>query len=94
MTMYWRRIRTAVSVLLWSGLLMAPNLLAQGEDGFVAAGPDDIARENLPATPLVFAAYAVAWVGVLIYVYSLWRRIGRVERELSEVMRKVEARQP
>jgi CcmD family protein len=94
MTMHWTQVRRAVCLFVWSALLTVTNLFAQGEDGFVAAGPDDILKENLPATPLVFAAYAVVWVGMLIYVYSLWRRIGRVERDLTEVMRKVEARQP
>jgi CcmD family protein len=58
--------------------------------GFVPA--DSLpAREQLPAAPLVMGAYAVAWVLVFGYLWSIWQRLGRVERELAEVTRKVEA---
>ena len=40
-------------------------------------------RETLPALPLVYAAYAFVWVVLIAYVFMLWRRIGRVERELA-----------
>lgn len=47
------------------------------------------AVEPFPAAPLVIAAYAVAWVLVLLYVWSVWRRLDRVERELREVLRRL-----
>ena len=59
-------------------------------DGFVPAG-DLLAREQLPAAPLVIGAYAVAWVAVFGYLWSLWQRLGRVERELAEVSRRIAA---
>ena len=45
-------------------------------------------EEQLPAAPLLVAAYAFVWVAVLVYIWSLWRRLGRVERELAEVGRR------
>jgi CcmD family protein len=51
----------------------------------VPVAPGELGQEQLPATPLVFAAYAFVWVALLVYVFSLWRRLTRVERELSEV---------
>lgn len=48
-------------------------------------------REQLPAAPLVMGAYAVAWVAVFGYIWSLWQRLGRVERDIAEVSRRVEA---
>ena len=48
-------------------------------------------QEQLPAAPLVMGAYAVAWVAVFGYLWSIWRRLGRVERELAEVSRRVPA---
>jgi CcmD family protein len=39
--------------------------------------------EQLPAAPLLIAAYAIVWVALMIYLWSIWRRLGRVERELS-----------
>jgi CcmD family protein len=59
-------------------------------DGFVPAG-ELLAREQLPAAPLVIGAYAAAWVLVLGYLWSIWQRIGRVERELADVSRRIAA---
>ena len=49
-------------------------------------------QEEMPAAPLVAAAYGVAWAAVLIYLFSIWRRLATVEREMAEVSRRVEAR--
>jgi CcmD family protein len=59
-------------------------------DGFVPAGSLP-SQEQLPAAPLVIGAYAVAWVAVFGYLWSIWRRIGRVERELADVSRRLAA---
>jgi CcmD family protein len=45
--------------------------------------------EQLPAAPLLVTAYAFAWVVVLFYVWTVWRRLGKVEAE----MRLLEKRQ-
>jgi len=58
---------------------------------FVLVKPGDPGQEALPATPLVFAAYAFVWVALVGYVLLLWRRLGRVERELAEVRAKLQA---
>jgi CcmD family protein len=47
--------------------------------------------EQLPAAPLLIAAYAFVWVALLAYLWSVWRRIGKVERELADLTRKVSA---
>jgi CcmD family protein len=59
-------------------------------DGFVPAGSLP-SQEQLPAAPLVIGAYAVAWVAIFGYLWSIWRRIGRVERELADVTRRLAA---
>ena len=59
-------------------------------DGFVPAG-DLLEREQLPAAPLVIGAYAVAWVAIFGYLWSIWQRLGRVERDLTEVRRRMAA---
>ena len=77
-----RSVVGAVGVLgsvLWSATLAAQDPQSQ----FVPA--DTLPQEVLPATPFVFGAYAFAWLALLAYVYALWRRIGKVERELSDV---------
>src|SRR5687768_15068489 len=45
--------------------------------------------EQLPAAPLLVTAYAFAWVVVFFYVWTVWRRLGKVEAE----MRVLEKRQ-
>ncbi len=60
------------------------------QEGFVPV--DQVQdQEQLPAAPLVIAAYGVAWAAVLIYVWFLWRRLARVERELADVARRIDA---
>ena len=59
-------------------------------DGFVPASSLP-GQEQLPAAPLVIAAYSIVWLLVLGYVWSVWNRIARAERELAEVSRRVAA---
>ena len=62
----------------------------QAQEGFVPI--DQLPnQEQLPAAPLVIAAYAVAWLAVFGYLWSLWRRLDRVERDIVAVSRRVEA---
>ncbi len=67
-----------------------PPTVAAPEQGFVPV-TDLPAQEQLPAAPLVMGAYAVAWVGVLLYLWSIWRRLSHVEREIAAVSRRIEA---
>ncbi len=46
--------------------------------------------EQLPAAPLVIAAYAFVWVALMVYVWSLWRRMAKLERELADLQRRVQ----
>ena len=61
-------------------------------DGFVPAESVDL-QEKLPAAPLVIGAYAVAWIAVFGYVWSIWQRLGRVERDLADVQSRVTPRE-
>jgi CcmD family protein len=60
------------------------------QDGYVAVTDADRVQEQLPAAPLVIAAYAIAWVAVFGYLWFIWQRLGRVERELAEVSRRIQ----
>jgi CcmD family protein len=64
--------------------IVAAQATAAAQDEFVPLDslPPD---EQLPAAPLVLAAYAIAWLIVLVYLWSIWQRLGRVEREMREV---------
>jgi CcmD family protein len=59
---------------------------AQGDFVPVSSIPQ---AEQLPAAPLVIAAYAFVWVALLTYVWSLWKRLTKLERELADLQRRV-----
>jgi CcmD family protein len=85
-------MKTIILVLFvaLSGALAASQPPTRPQEGFVPI--DQLpAPESFPAAPLVIAAYAVAWVAVLLYVWSVWRRLDRVERELRQVTRQLES---
>ncbi len=58
------------------------------QDGFVPVEQVEN-LEQLPAAPLVAGAYGVAWAAILVYIWTIWRRLARVERELADVARRV-----
>jgi CcmD family protein len=89
------RLRPALGALvLLLGLLLAPAAaIAQNPapaqppaatDQFVPI--DEIPEQDkLPAAPYLIGAYMVAWLMLLFYVWSLWRRLGHVEEELKRL---------
>jgi len=38
--------------------------------------------EQLPAAPLLITAYAFAWLAVFFYVWTVWRRLNKVEADM------------
>jgi CcmD family protein len=63
------------------------------QDGFVPI--DQLApKEELPATPLVMTAYAVAWLVPFVYVWSIARRLNKVEAEIADVTRRIASGPP
>jgi CcmD family protein len=82
-----------VCVVTLAALLLLGNSsgFALQDGGFVPVKPGEAGQETLPAAPLVFIAYGVIWVMLLGYVFLLWRRLGRVERELADVNARLRA---
>jgi len=80
-------------VLAVGALAMAgqPPATPAAQEGFVPVNSLPQA-EQLPAAPLLIAAYAFVWVALMMYVWFLWRRMTRVERELAELNRRVQRR--
>jgi hypothetical protein len=81
-------------VMIWlcSMLLVAAPALAQqppnsGLDGFVPA--QSIPQtEQIPAAPLLLSSYAFFLVLMLFYLWTIWRRINKVEREMQDLERR------
>jgi CcmD family protein len=46
--------------------------------------------EQLPAAPMVIGAYAVVWVALMVYVWTLWKRMTKIERELTDLRRRLQ----
>ena len=95
----WKTRARAVRLAMWIGVLLAASgasawaAVQTGAQDFVPVtqiGKD--ATDALPATPLLYAAYAFVWVALLAYVFLLWRRVGRVEKELADVAAKLSSR--
>jgi CcmD family protein len=74
--------------------ISATTLLAQqvppgAPEGFVPLDPN-VAREQLPAAPLVMGAYGIAWILLIGYLWSIWRRLAKVQQEIAVVGRRLE----
>jgi CcmD family protein len=69
-------------------LIAAPAFALQaGQNEFVPVSQVP-ASEQIPAAPLLIAAYAFVWVALLAYVWSIWRRLGRVEADMQALARR------
>ena len=81
---------------LLGGSVIAGELLSQeemlaGQEEFVPISelpPED----RLPAAPLLIAAYSFVWMALLIYLWSIWRRLTKLEKELKDFTRTVSLR--
>ena len=89
----WRCAFVAVLVigsLAWVGVsgVEAGQSQQAAQDGFVPMG-DIPPEEQLPAAPLLMTAYAAVWAIAVGYLWTLWRRLGSVEKELADVSRRL-----
>jgi len=62
---------------------------AQGEFVPVSELPP---ADQLRAAPLLITAYAFVWVAVLFYVWTIWRRLNKVEKDMQALARRSTAR--
>ncbi len=78
-------------ILLSLFLLVAPVPDQQpptsAQDGFVPAG-DLPPGQQLPAAPFLIGAYAFFLALMLFYLWTIWRRIGKVEEEMRALERR------
>jgi CcmD family protein len=74
-----------LSAAMCSIMLFAIPILAQepagAQGGFVKVGPGAVV-EQLPAAPLVISAYAFVWIALMVYLWSIWRRLGKIEGDM------------
>lgn len=82
-----RKCATALGSLI----LLAPAALAQPpqepQTGFVPL--DSLPpSEKMPAAPLLIASYAFFLVAMLFYLWTIWRRLGKVEKDMQDLSRR------
>ena len=72
-------------------LLAAPAFALQPPKGQSEFVPVDTlpAADQLPAAPLLVIAYAFVWAVTLVYVWTIWRRMNKVETEMRALAQKL-----
>jgi hypothetical protein len=87
MTMCRRILMVLCSVALTALPAMALQPPAEPQEGFVSI--DQLPPgEQLPAAPLLITAYAFALLAFTFYVWTLWRRLRVVERDMQVLARR------
>jgi CcmD family protein len=84
----YNRIVLALAGVLALAARIAAFQPPAGQNEFVPASslpPGD----QLPAAPLLIAAYAFVWIAVLVYVWSVWRRLKRVEDDMHALQQRM-----
>ncbi|HEY1912168.1 MAG TPA: CcmD family protein [Vicinamibacterales bacterium] len=73
-------------------LLAVPAFAGQapaGQSGFVPV--DSLPpSEQLPAAPLLISAYAFVWIAVIVYLFTIWRRLNKVEADMRSLANKIQ----
>lgn len=77
------RLRMLMCVMFLAGV--APLAAQQQPPPEFVPLKDVPQAEQIPAMPLLGAAYGFIWVGVLGYVWSIARRLKTVESELASL---------
>ena len=88
------RLRCLLTALTSFVLCAAPAFALQppaGQGAFVPVDSVPLA-DQLPAAPLLVTAYAFVWVAAMVYVWSIWRRLNKVEDEMRALARKMPSR--
>lgn len=88
-----RWLRTA-SAWVCAMLITVSAFAQQQTDDFVPVDPSEHGIENLPAAPMVMTAYAIVWLVLIGYVWSLRRRQARVELEIAALRARLNQETP
>ena len=89
---------TRIAALLLLTLLAAAPVFAQepakpptaaAQDGFVPVTGPVNPNDTMPAPVLVATAYAVIWIVLFGYLWSIRSRLATVEKEMAAIDRRV-----
>ncbi len=82
------RIVVAVVSLLFAAASLAMQPAPQNEFIPIDQLPPG---DQLPSAPLLIGAYAFVWIAVMFYLWTIWRRLNRVEHEMRLLEQKTAA---
>jgi CcmD family protein len=85
-----KRLFSTIGLLLFAAQLVAYQAPAgQTPAGQAPPGQGEFLpidqlppSEQLPAAPLLITAYAFVWIAVFFYIWTVWRRLNKVEAEM------------
>ena len=82
-------LRRALGVVTTVVFVSAPwfTLRATAQDTFTPVGDVPIG-EQLPAGPFIVGSYAFFLLLMVFYLWTIWRRINRVEKDLQDLGRR------
>ena len=79
MTRFHRLVAVVFTFVLFAAPLFAQP---RPDDEWVAI--DQLPPgEQLPAAPFLVAAYAFVWLAAMFYLWTIWRRMQKVEHEMQ-----------
>jgi hypothetical protein len=85
MTMLKRWVLALFVILVQVSVLLAQPPEAQTEFVPIDELPP---TEQLPAAPFLVAAYAFVWLAAMYYLWTIWSRLGKVEREIQALRQR------
>ena len=83
------RLLGTLAMMAWLTMpLAAQPTTGAAQDGFVPL--DSLPpQEQLPAAPLLITAYAFVWVLLMAYLWSIAKRLRKVESEMDALQRRL-----
>jgi CcmD family protein len=82
------------NIFLTVFLLMSAAVSAQPGQSEFKPVTEIPASEQLPSAPLVIAAYAFVWLAFMFYVWMMWKKLGKVDRELTHLSEQIGKKRP
>jgi len=87
-----RRAVVALSTVILTLMLSAPMVFALqqppgGQTEFLPM-KEVPPTETIPAAPLLIAGYSIIWLAAIFYLWTIWRRLNKVETEMHALARK------
>jgi len=83
-----RRLSIGITTLLLTAVpALALQPPTQPQEGFVPLS-ELPPGQQVPAAPLLVGSYAFFLALMMFYLWTIWRRIGKVEHEMRELERR------